>query len=112
MLTVVDLLHFHFGINVAVIEKGDVGVFHLERSAARIQDGGSPMGTNLRRAIGMSDDKNEIIEPDQRVTLDFGGRVLSLGTHRQEMHQLDVIIQQRVRIGSFRFGLHALDQIG
>lgn len=113
MLAVVDLLHFHFRVDVAVVEERDVRVLDLDRERVELRTSG-PMAwnTNFRDAVGMGDDETDVVEADERMAFDFRRGVLALGAHRQEMHELNVVVQQRVRIGAFVFGLHAFDQIG
>ena len=45
------------------------------------------------------------------MAFDFRRGILSLGAHRQEMHELNVVIEHRIRVGLFVLGTHAFDKI-
>ena len=69
------------------------------------------METDFGYAIWLCDDEYDVIETDQRMAFDLGGRILAFGTHGEQMNQLDVVVQQGSAICPFTLGLHAVDQI-
>ena len=60
----------------------------------------------------MGDDQDQIIESDQGMAFDFRRGILSFGAHRQEMHELNVVVEHRIHVGLFVLGTHAVDKIG
>ena len=64
----VDLLHLHFGVDVAVGEEVDVSILHF------------------RNGISVHDHLDNVVQRQQRVTLDLSVDILPHGAARQEPH--------------------------
>lgn len=74
MVRRVDLFHFHFRINVAVIEKIYVGLFHLHT------------------ALRMRNHRNDIVQCQQTIALNLRVDILAHRAAGQQLHQLDVVL--------------------
>ena len=76
----VDLFHLNLRVDVAVVEEVDVGVLHF------------------RYAVLVSDHSHDVVERKQGVALDLSVHVLAFRAARQQLDEVDVVLERSARI--------------
>ena len=68
------------------------------------------MRTYLWNAVWVRDDADDVVERQQRVTLDLGVDVLALGAAGEQLHEVDVVLERAVGVEAVPLAAHQVDQ--
>ena len=68
------------------------------------------MRTYLWNAVWVRDDADDVVERQERVTLDLGVDVLALGAAGEQLHEVDVVLERAVGVEAVPLAAHQVDQ--